>query len=93
MRFSVSRERRTAVENRLIGGALDAFKERARIVGDNLQANGYRIVNINIGTSGHAPPVMYRARMALEASDAVAVEGGESDIQVTVNGTVELIIP
>ena len=95
MRFSVSHEKRMAVENRLIDGALNAFKERARIIGDNLQANGYRIVDLNIGTSGHTPPVMYKARMALgmEASDAVAVEGGESDIRVTVNGTVELIIP
>lgn len=95
MRFSVSDEKRTAVENRLIAGALEAFKERARIVEDNLQANGYRIVDLNIGTSGHAPPVMYKARMglAMEASNSVAVEGGESDIRVTVNGTVELIIP
>lgn len=95
MRFSVSDDRRMAVENRLIGAALNAFKQRARIVGDNLEANGYRIVDINIGTSGQAPPIMYKARMAvaMEASDAVAVEGGESDIRVTVNGSVELIIP
>jgi len=95
MRFSISHEKRMAVENRLIGGALDAFKERARIVGENLQANGYRIVNINIGTSGQAPPVIYKASVALEmgARDAVAVAGGESDIRVTVNGTVELLIP
>lgn len=95
MNFSVSDEKRRAVENRLIGAALDAFKERARIVGDNLQANSYRIVDINIGTSGHAPPVMYKARMAMamEASDAVSVEGGESDIRVNVNGSIELLIP
>ncbi len=95
MNFSVSNEKRRAVENRLIGAALDAFKERARIVGDNLQANSYRIVDINIGTSGQAPPVIYKARMAMamEASDAVSVEGGESDIRVTVNGSIELLIP
>ena len=95
MNFTVSDDKRMAVENRLIGSALNAFKDRARIVGDNLQANGYRIVNINIGTSGQAPPVIYKARMAMamESSDAVAVESGKSDIQVTVNGTVELIIP
>jgi len=29
----------------------------------------------------------------MEASDAVAVEGGESDVQVTVDGTIELFIP
>ena len=96
MSFSVSDEQRMAVENRLIDDALNAFKVRARIVGDNLNAKGYRIVDINVGTSAQRPPVMYQARMAtmaMEASDAVAVEGGESDVQVTVSGTIELQIP
>ena len=95
MNFTVSDDKRMAVENRLIEAALNAFKDRARIVGDNLKADGYRIVDINIGTSGQAPPVRHQPRMAMamEASDAVAVEGGESDIQVTVDGTIELFIP
>jgi len=96
MSFSVSDEKRMAVENRLIDAALNAFKVRARIVGDNLNAKGYRIVDINVGTSAQRPPVMYQARMSsvsMEASDAVAVEGGESDVQVTVSGTIELQIP
>ena len=66
------------------------------IVGKNLQASDYRIVDINVGTSSQRPPVMYQARMssmAMEAGDAVAVEGGESDVQVTVSGTIELQIP
>jgi predicted secreted protein len=29
----------------------------------------------------------------MEAGDAVAVEGGESDVSVSVNGTIELQIP
>lgn len=96
MSFSVSDEKRMAVENRLIDAALDAFKQRADIIGNNLKASGYRFVDVNVGTSAQRPPVMYQARMAsvsMEASDSVAVEGGESDIQVTVSGTVELQIP
>jgi len=94
MNFTVSDEKRIAVENRLIDVALNTFKERARIVGDNLKAEGYRIVELNVNTSSQRPPVMYRARVAtMEASDAVAVAGGESDVRVTVNGTVELQIP
>jgi len=96
MNFTVSDDKRVAVENRLIDLALNAFKERARIVGDNLQAKGYRIVELNVGTSTQRPPMMYQARMAtasMEAGDAVAVEGGESDVRITVNGTVELQIP
>jgi predicted secreted protein len=96
MRFSVSAETRTAVENRLIERALQAFKERAVLVGDKLGAHGYRIVDLNIGTFAQQPPVAYRARgmvAALESDAAVAAEGGESDIQVTVSGTIELIMP
>jgi len=96
MSFSVSDEKRVSVENRLIDLALNSFKERARIVGDNLKADGYRIVEINVGTSTARPPMMHQARvasMSMEANDAVAVEGGESDIRITVNGTIELKIP
>lgn len=96
MSFSVSDEKRVTVENRLIDLALNAFKERARIVGDNLKADGYRIVEINVGTSTARPPMMHQARiasMSMETSDAVAVEGGESDVRITVNGTIELHIP
>lgn len=94
--FSVSEDKRHAVENRLIGRALDAFKQRARLVGDNLKAGGYRIVDINISTSAQHPPVPYQARMMAAPMDAaapVAVEAGESDIVVSVNGTIELQTP
>ena len=96
MNFSVSDEKRVTVENRLIDLALNAFKERAGIVGDNLKAGGYRIVELNVGTSTARPPMMHQARMAsmsMEAADAVAVEGGESDVRVTVSGTIEMQIP
>ena len=96
MNFTVSDVRRTSVENRLISAALEAFKERARIVGDNLQATGFRIVELNVNAGGQPPPVIYRARMAasaMESDAAVAVAGGETDIVVTVNGTVELLMP
>ena len=96
MNFSVSDEKRVTVENRLIDLALNAFRERAGIVGDNLKAGGYRIVELNVGTSTARPPMMHQARMAsmsMEAADAVAVEGGESDVRVTVSGTIEMQIP
>lgn len=97
MNFTVSEAKRVAVENRLIDSALEAFKSRAGIVSKNLRASGYRIVTLNIGTSAQQPPVLYRQRMATmaaEAADAaVAVEGGESEVRVSVSGTVELLLP
>ncbi len=96
MNFTVSDERRESVENRLIGLALEAFKTRAQIVSSNLEAGGYRIVNLNIGTSAQQPPIRYQSRMAMatmEADSAVAVETGESEVRVSVSGTVELVMP
>ena len=96
MRFTVSDETRTGVQNRLINTALDAFKQRASIIVENLQASGYRIVDIIISTTAQRPPVVYQSRMALSAADEaapVAVDGGESDIRVTVSGSIELTIP
>ena len=96
MSFSVSDEKRTEVENRLISRALDAFKARAAIVGDNLHASGYRIVDISISTSSQRPPMPYPIGMMaapMQAESRVAVEAGESDVSVAVSGTVELSLP
>ena len=94
MQFSVSDDRRRAVENRLIGRALEAFRERAGIIGSNLEAKGYRIVELNINTSNQLPPVPYQARMAsMDAPAPVVTEAGDSDIRVTISGTVELQLP
>jgi predicted secreted protein len=96
MSFSVSDEKRTAVENRLISRALDAFKTRATIVVGNLNASGYRIVDISIGTTSQRPPVPYPVRamaVPMNAGSRVAAESGESDISVSVSGTIELTLP
>lgn len=96
IRFSVSDKKRHAVENRLISQALDAFRERAGIIGENLQASSFRIVDINVDTATRRPPVPYQARMssmAMKEDVPVAVEAGESQVTVTVSGTIELQLP
>jgi predicted secreted protein len=96
MSFSVSDARRSGIENRLITRALDAFKKRADLVVNNLQATGYRIVDISINTSSPRPPTPYPVGMMAAQSKSespVAVEAGESEIGVTVSGTIELTLP
>jgi predicted secreted protein len=96
MSFSVSDEKRTEVENRLISRALDAFKARTAIVVGNLHATAYRIVEMTISTSSQRPPAPYpvgRMAATMQSESHVAVEAGESDVSVIVSGTVELSLP
>jgi predicted secreted protein len=93
--FSISPERRRAVEDELIAEALSAFKARAEIVRQNLDARDYELVQVFINTQGGPQPApMYMEMQARTMSAAKvappALEGGTSTISVQVNGTVEL---
>lgn len=92
--FSVADETREAVERRLIDQALDAFKQRAEQVRKNMGTANYRIVELNINTEGSPvqPVPMMRAE-AMTMSKSVAqpgFEGGESELAVSVHGTIQL---
>lgn len=91
--FVVSPEARRQAENELITEAIGAFRTRADIARQALGGRAMRIRRIAIGTAGGAPPrpvVAMRAQpMGAAAESAPAFEGGTSQIQVTVSGTVE----
>jgi uncharacterized protein YggE len=53
-------------------------------------------VDISIGTASQRPPVPYPVRamaVPMSAGSQVAAESGESDISVSVSGTIELTLP
>jgi predicted secreted protein len=89
--FSVSVERRRAVEDELIAQALDAFKQRAELVRKQFAAKGYRIVDVSINMGGGQPMPLMRG-LALEAASVAppALEAGTSSLSVNVGGVVEL---
>ncbi len=89
--FSVSAERRRAVEDELITQALDAFKQRAELVRKQLAAKGYRIVDVAINSGGGQPVPMMRG-LAMEAASVAppALEAGTSTLSVNVGGVIEL---
>lgn len=92
MGFVISPQKRDKVENTLIGETLDAFKQRASLVSDNLAAKGYRIVKISIDTPDSVtPPRPFMMTMAMERKVSLpAVEAGMSDITVMVSGSIQL---
>ena len=97
MQFTVSDEKRASIENQLIDAALDAFRSRARIIADNLKARDYRIVDISVNTSSTTqPPVLYRSAAMVSGmaeESAVSIEGGDSDVKISVSGSIELVMP
>ena len=96
LRYTVSPTRRNKVERRLIAEALNRFKSRGEQIKVELGRTGYRIVNIDVITSGQSSaPVRMRA-VAMMADSAVAapsIEPGVQSVSVQVSGTIELEIP
>lgn len=88
MSVRLSPEARRAAEDALISEAIAAFQARAEIARQAMKAAGYRVRNMTISTSG-AQPMM--AQFAARAERApVAVEGGVSQVGVTVSGSIQL---
>ncbi|HEX7025639.1 MAG TPA: SIMPL domain-containing protein [Gammaproteobacteria bacterium] len=95
MSFRPTPATRKAAENKLIDQALDAFKARAELVRKNMNAKGYRVVQVDIhaGDQFQPIPLVERADMAMFSKARVAapaVEAGTSTATVTVNGSIQL---
>jgi predicted secreted protein len=92
IRFSVSPERRRAVEDELVDEVLAAFRARAERVREKLGARGYEIASIGIDTAGAPPPMPVRGRvmMAEAAVAPPALEAGTSTLQAGARATIEL---
>jgi predicted secreted protein len=92
--YEVSRERRRQVEEKLVTEGIAGFQARARLVADGMKRQGYRLVQMDVGTNDGGMPLMRRAMpMAVAEAQAApppAFESGTQTLSVTVSGTVEL---
>ena len=73
---------------------VNAFRQRAKLVADTL-GKRYRIKHLSVGAHGGPQPI-FRARamhsdMSMAAAEAAPIEAGDSQIEIPVNGTIELI--
>ncbi len=87
----LSKAARDAAEEALIAEAITAFERRAELVAGELGRPGYRLVYLNVGSSGG----FFNPRARMQAFDAAEVaapeiEAGVQTVTVTVNGTIEL---
>lgn len=93
--FAVSPEARRVVENELIVEAVAAFRARGDIVRQALTGRSVKVrrMAVNTGMSGGQPRPMMAGRgaeMSAASAPTPQFEGGTTQVQVSVNGTVEI---
>jgi predicted secreted protein len=91
--FTVSPKRRQEVEDALTQSAIGAFRQRARLAQQSLNAPGFRVVDLQIDGGPEAAPYRSAMRMMSAAKqDAVPLEtqSGTTALVVRVNGRVQL---
>jgi predicted secreted protein len=91
--YAVSPERRRGAENELVKSAIADFRQRADMVTEQMGRSGYRLVQMNVNTSGLGPiPVARSSRGMMMAAEAPppALEAGTRRVEVRVDGTIEL---
>ncbi|MCV6615150.1 MAG: SIMPL domain-containing protein [Cellvibrionaceae bacterium] len=95
MTFLAKDSTREAVQEDLIGKAIAAFKRKAGLVQNAMGASGYETVQLSIDQQGHNSPRPYfkQERSLMMSADAVAapaLEAGQSNIEVSVRGQIQL---
>jgi predicted secreted protein len=98
MDFSISPPARKASEDALLKDAVAAFKTRAQLVTEALGGTGYKLVNLNLNTSGYPQPYLRAPAMMMKSSreDAAPtpdIEAGTSQVSVAADGVIEVAIP
>ena len=98
MDFSISPPTRKASEDALLKDAVSAFKARAQLVTEALGGTGYKLVNLNLNTSGYPQPYLRAPSMMMKASreDAAPtpdIEAGTSQVNVAADGVIEVAVP
>jgi predicted secreted protein len=90
--FQVSDEARRKANEALISDALTRFRERAAMITGELDRRSYRIIRIDVDSSGERPVPIARG-MAMAAESAMAApqfEAGTQTLRVGVSGQIEV---
>lgn len=90
--FRLSDDMRSAEEARLIKVAAGNFKDKAMAATNAFGYADYSLTELTLGQSGYIlPPRPMMAMMSMKTERAgIPVEGGDSEVSVTVTGKIEL---
>ncbi|MEB0044225.1 MULTISPECIES: SIMPL domain-containing protein [unclassified Pseudomonas] len=99
MDFAIAMPTRKASEDALLKDAVSAFKARAQLATDALGGKGYKIIDLNLNSNGYPQPYM-RAPMMMKAAAGMDsapvtpdVEAGTSQVGMTADGSIEVLMP
>lgn len=94
IQFSVKPETRQALEDALIEEALRDFRSRASLIAKGMGEKSWSLISLSVGHSGVAPRMLQMRAQSEMASSShsppASFEAGTSEIQIQVNGIVEL---
>lgn len=99
MDFAIAPATRKASEDELLKDAVSAFKSRAQLATEALGGKGYKVLNLNLNSSGYPQPyargpvMMMKASMDAEAAPSPQVEAGTSQVSMNADGTIEVQMP
>ena len=100
MQFSIAPKTRISSEDELLKEAISAFQARAQLVSEAMGSKSYKVVNLNLNSSGFARPPMYArsgkmmvSAVADQESVAPEVEAGSSQVSMIADGVIEVGLP
>jgi predicted secreted protein len=93
MQFEISPDRRKKESDALTVEALQAFRNRAEMISQALGAGDYRLVTISVQENNNPAPYfrVQAEAMAAQAPAPPVVEAGDSQVMVSVSGSIQLI--
>lgn len=100
MDFSIAPATRKTSEDELLKDAVNAFKARAQLATEAMGGTSYKVVNLNLNSSGYPRPYMRSAPMAMKAMGAADeatatpdIEAGTSEVSMNADGMIEISMP
>ena len=93
--YMVSPAQREIIEERLIGEAITAFKNRAQQISQHFNRASYRLVTMDVrATSGPVQPIPMRAATTMMKTKVAppTIEPGTQLLTVKASGVIELVV-
>lgn len=100
MQFSIAPKTRISSEDQLLKDAISAFQDRAKLVSEAFGSTSYKVVNLNLNSSGFSHPPVYArsskmlsSAMADESASIPDIEAGSSQVSIIADGVIEIGMP